>query len=76
MNQEKERKQIVCVKWPVRWPGIVAMVVLVVVLAAFIVFRGGASKTREVEVTVVSTLPLPLYTMESLRCPMKRIQTR
>lgn len=56
MNQEKERKQIVCVKWPVRWPGIVAMVVLVVVLAAFIVFRGGASKTREVEVTVVSTL--------------------
>ena len=56
MDQEKERKQIVFIKGPVKWPVIVAAVILVVVIAVFGVFQMGAGKAKEAEVTVVSTL--------------------
>lgn len=56
MEQEKERKQIVLIKGPVKWPGIVIAVVLVAALVVFAVFQRNSSKAREAEVTVVSTL--------------------
>lgn len=56
MNTEKKRFSLSWLKWPSKLPLLAALVVLIALIAAAVMFRLGGSRENEAEITVVSTL--------------------